>query len=119
MTYAAFPRRVDGRGRTLAAGDAEHVRTLVEQVLFTAPGERVNRPQFGSGLPQLVFAGADGALAAAAQVSVKGALQTWLGDLVEVQDVRVTTHDAALDVVVEYVVRATGEAAVATLRRPA
>jgi Bacteriophage baseplate protein W len=118
MSYAAFPRQVDDRGRTLAAGVAEHVRTLVEQVLFTAPGERVNRPQFGSGLLQLVFAGDDGSLAAATQVAVEGALQTWLGGVVDVQDVRVTTRDAALEVTVAYLVRATGEVAVETLRRP-
>jgi phage baseplate assembly protein W len=114
-----FAYRIDARGRTAGAGSDAHVRDLIEQVLFTAPGERVNRPQFGSGLLQLVFAGDDGALAAATQVAVEGALQTWLGGVVEVQEVRVTTREAALDVSVSYVVRATGERAVETLRRPA
>ena len=51
-----FPFQFDRRGRTATTSDAGHVRDMIEQLLFTNPGERVNRPDFGSGLQQLVFA---------------------------------------------------------------
>jgi phage baseplate assembly protein W len=112
-----FPLRFDGRGRTAEADRDHHIRDMIEQLLFTAPGERVNRPTFGSGVLQLVFAPNSDALAAATQLSVQAALQEWLGDLVEVNEVRVEASDATLRLEVRYVVRRTGEARVATLTR--
>jgi len=109
MTFVDYPFRVDGRGRTATTGDADHVRDLIEQVLFTAPGERVNRPTFGSGLLRLVFAPNGDALAAATQLTIHGNLQQWLGSLIEVVDVQVDALDAQLRVVVRYTIRATRE----------
>ena len=86
-----FPLQFNGSGRTAAADDEDHIRDLIEQVLFTAPGERVNRPSFGSGLMQLVFAPNSDALAAATQMAVHGALQQWLGEMVLVEAVDVDT----------------------------
>jgi phage baseplate assembly protein W len=100
--HVAFPLALDGRGRTAMVDDAEYVRGLVEQVLFTAAGERLNRPDFGSGVGRLVFAPSDDALARSTQALVHGTLQRWLGELVRVEDVRVTAVDARLEVVVEY-----------------
>lgn len=100
--HVGFPLRLDGRGRTAMAGDEAYVRGLVEQVLFTAPGERVNRPDFGSGVGRLVFAPTDDALAQSTQALVHGALQRWLGDLVRVENVRASSVDSRLEVVVEY-----------------
>lgn len=105
MTEVDFPFRVDARGRTGSTTEDEHIRDLVEQVLFTAPGERVNRPTFGSGLLKLVFAPNSDALAAATQLTVQAALQEWLGDLIEVQDVTVEAIDASLTTTVVYVIR--------------
>ena len=82
--------------------DAAYVRGLVEHVLFTAPGERVNRPDFGSGVGRLVFAPTDDALAQSTQALVHGALQRWLSDLLYLEDIRVTAVDSRLEVVVEY-----------------
>lgn len=104
-----YPFQFDGSGRTAMTGEADHIRDLIEQVLFTAPGERVNRPTFGSGLMQLVFAPNSDALAAATQVSVHGALQQWLGDLLMVEAVEARREDAALRVTVRYVLRQTQE----------
>jgi Bacteriophage baseplate protein W len=104
-----FPYALDRRGRTAATGEDEHVRDLVEQVLFTAPGERVNRPSFGSGLLQLVFAPLSDELASATQFLVQGALQQWLGDLIQVEAVEVTSADSTLAVRVVYTLRRTGE----------
>lgn len=115
----AFPYRVDGRGRTADASLEEHVRDLIEQVLFTAPGERVNRPTFGSGAMQLVFAPNSDALAAAAQFTLQGALQLWLGDLVLVEAVEVENDGATLRVTVQYQLRRTQERRVERFAREA
>ncbi len=107
----------DGRGQTGEAGDEDHIRQLIEQVLFTAPGERVMRPDFGSGLMQLVFAPNSSELAATTQFLVQGALQQWLGQLITVQAVEVNAEEAALTVTVRYVVRRTQELKQASFRR--
>jgi uncharacterized protein len=97
-----FPFHVDGNGRTAATGDTDHVRDLVEQVLFTSPGERVNRPDFGCGLLQLVFDPNREELATATQLLVQSSLQRWLAELIEVQDARVRARDSQLEVTVAY-----------------
>ncbi len=100
-----YPFHFDSRGRTASATDPKHVRDLIEQVLFTSPGERVNRPTFGSGLLQLVFAPNSDSITAALQLTIQGALQQWLGDLVLVEDVQVTGEDSTVNVKVQYKVR--------------
>jgi phage baseplate assembly protein W len=105
MTNIAFPYHFDGSGRTAQAGYDDHIRNLVEQVLFTSPGERVNRPSFGTGLRQLTFAPNSQELATATQFLVQAALQQSLGDLVQVEAVQVDSDDATLRVTVQYVVR--------------
>jgi len=105
----AHAYRFDHSGRTAEASDERHVRDLIEQVLFTAPGERVNRPDFGCGLQRLVFAPNSDELAAASQFLVQGALQQWLGDLIELNDVEVLNEDARLYVNITYTERRTQE----------
>lgn len=100
-----YPYDFDSRGRTAETSDDEHIRDLIEQVLFTTPGERVNRPDFGSGVLQLIFAPNSQALAAATQLTVQGALQKWLGDLIQVEAVDVQSEDSKLQVLVQYTVR--------------
>lgn len=100
-----YPFHIDRRGRSATTTDEEHIRDLIEQVLFTNPGERVNRPTFGSGLMQLVFAPNNEALAAATQIAVQGALQQWLGDLIQVEAVEAVSEDSTLRVHVEYLIR--------------
>jgi phage baseplate assembly protein W len=101
----AFPFQIDGRGRIAATDDDDHIRDMIEQLLFTNPGERVNRPDFGSGLLQVVFQPNSTALAAALQFTLKGALQQALGDLVQLQDLAVDNTDDTLTVTVQYLVR--------------
>ena len=91
-------------GRTATASRPDHIRDLIEQVLFTSPGERVMRPDFGSGLLALVFEPNDSALAATTQVLVQGALQQYLSHLIVVQAVDVRNDDSTLHVDVNYVV---------------
>jgi phage baseplate assembly protein W len=105
MANIDFPYHFDSRGRTAAADDADHIRDLIYQVLFTSPGERVMRPDFGSGLLQLVFAPNSDVLAATTQFLVQGALQQWLGDLIVVEAVSVEAEDATLRVTVQYIIR--------------
>ncbi|SHN52978.1 hypothetical protein SAMN05660350_00446 [Geodermatophilus obscurus] len=117
MSEVRFPYDVDDRGRTAGADPDRHVRDLVEQVLFTSPGERVNRPDFGCGLMQLVFGPADDTLAAATQLTVTGALQRWLGEHLEVRDTAVSAGDGSVTVTVSYLLRRTGELTTETFRR--
>jgi uncharacterized protein len=112
-----FPFHFDNRGRTATTGDDDHIRDMIEQLLFTNPGERVNRPDFGSGLLQLVFAPNSPELAATLQFSLQAALQRELGDLIELQELEVTSEDATLRVIVQYVVRRTGEPRTETIER--
>jgi len=111
-TAASFmdaPFAIDASGRTAVTGADDHVRDLIMLVLFTAPGERVNRPEFGCGLKQLVFAPASDALAAATQQLVHGALIRWLDRVIAVESVDVAVGDASLEITVVYSRRDTGE----------
>lgn len=112
-----FPYRIDGRGRTADTTYEDHIRDMVEQVLFTSPGERVNRPTFGCGLLQLVFAPNSDELAATTQYIVQGALQQWLGDLIQINAVNVTNEDSTLRVIVSYTIRRTQQTQTAQFER--
>jgi phage baseplate assembly protein W len=114
-----FPFHFDARGRTATANDADHIREMIEQLLFTAPGERVNRPDFGSGLLQMVFAPNSVELAAALQFTSQAAVQRYLGDLIDLQQLTVSADDATLSVVVIYVIRATQQQLTQTFVRSA
>jgi hypothetical protein len=117
MMQIDYPFRIDGRGRTAGTDHEDHIHDLIEQVLFTAPGERVNRPDFGSGLMQLVFASISDELATATQFLVQGALQQWLGDLIQVEAVEVESEEATLEVTVQYIVRRNQQRQVAQFTR--
>jgi len=108
-----FPFHFDARKRTAATGDDEHIRDLIEQLVLTGPGERVNRPAFGSGLQQLAFAPSSPELAAAVQFLVQGALEQYMGDLIRVESVQVDAVDSVLEVRISYVVKRTQERATA------
>ena len=112
-----FPYWVDGRGRTAVTGADDHLRDLIEQVLFTAPGERVMRPDFGSGLLGLVFEPGGPELVAATQHLVQGALQQELGHLIAVESVEVAQDEGTLRVGVSYVALRTQERASASFSR--
>lgn len=104
-----FPFHFDARGRTASAGDDDHIRDMIEQLLFTNPGERVNRPDFGSGLLQMVFAPNSPEIAAALQFTVQASLQQWLGDVIQVHSLEVTSEDSTLRVELSYIVLRTAE----------
>jgi uncharacterized protein len=108
--HVDFPLRVDAAGRTARTPRAEHVRDLVAQVLFTEPGERVNRPTFGCGLRRLLWMPNSDVLAAASQFLVHGALQRWLGEVIEVRDVRIDNSENRLTIEVRYLLLEDGSA---------
>jgi uncharacterized protein len=113
-----YPFHIDGRGGTALAGEDDHVRDMIEQFLFTNLGERVNRPDFGSGLLQLVFEPNGPEIASALQFTVQAGLQRWLGDLIEIERLQVTAEDSTSRISVEYRIRRTNERRVTELIRP-
>ncbi len=112
-----YPFRFDARRRTASASEEQYVRELIEQVLFTTPGERVNRPGFGSGLLQSVFGPNGEVLADATQFLVQSALQEWLGEILSVSRVEIRATDATLEVTVEWFLRRNEEPSSATFVR--
>lgn len=104
MSEVDFPYHFDDRGRTATTTRDDYIRDLIEQVLFTTPGERVMRPEFGSGVLALVFEPNSTTLAATTQLLVQSALQQYLADLIAVQAVDVRSEDSALFVEVRYTV---------------
>jgi phage baseplate assembly protein W len=105
----AYPYQTNAQGRTAITDAATHVRDLIEEVLFTAPGERVMRPDFGCGAARLVFAPNGVELASAASMLIQASLQKWLNSLIVVQGVDVEADGSTLTITVAYALRATGQ----------
>ena len=97
-----FPFGVNDAGAIAACGGDEAIRGKIIQVLFTAPGERVNLPEFGCGLRELVFDPTNEILAATTEFAVAQSLQRWLGAEIIVQKVDVEARDGELSVEVAY-----------------
>lgn len=116
--YIDYPYGFDSRGRTARTDESDHIRDMLEQLIFTAPGERVNRPDFGSGVLQLIFAPNSPELAATVQVTIQAAIQNWLGDLIELRDLTVEADDAMLRIHLQYMIRRTAEEQTQTFTRP-
>ena len=105
------------QGRTALTSEADHIRDMVEQILFTSPGERVNRPDFGSGLLQMVFEPNSPEIAATLQYLVQSNLNQYLGELIQLEEVDVSSQDASLNVTVRYLIRRTQEQRTEEFRR--
>ena len=75
---------------------------LIKQVLFTAPGERINRPDFGCGIRQMVFAPNSRVTAGLVKVTIFQALDRWLAGVIRVQDVQVDALDERLEIRIAY-----------------
>ena len=112
-----FRFHIDGRGRSAESDEDDHILDMIEQFIFTNPGERVNRPDFGSGLQQLVFAPNSPELASALQFTMQAGLNRWLGDLIELRALDVQSGEAELRITLNYVVRRTSETRTAQLAR--
>ena len=112
-----YPYHIGKNGRTAETGDDDHIRDMIEQVLFTTPGERVNRPTFGCGLLQMLFAPNSPEVATATKFIVQSALQQWLGELIRVEAVDVQSQDSTLRVSVNYTIRRNQEKQQAEFQR--
>ncbi len=112
-----FPFQFDARGLTATVQRDAHIRDMIEQLVFTNHGERVNRPEFGSGLQQLIFAPNSPELATALQFSMQSALQRFLGDVIDVVNLEVESRDSTLRILVQYIVRGTSESQTAVFTR--
>jgi phage baseplate assembly protein W len=110
----AFPLQIDRAGRTATATADDHVRQMIEQLLFTRLGERVMQPTLGCSLLQLAFEPNSPEIAAVVQMTVQASLQQWLGDVVRVDSLTVSAAGAVLTITLTYVVLATGAAQQAT-----
>jgi len=112
-----FPFHIDARGRTATTDEDEHIRDMIEQFLFTNPGERVNRPEFGSGLLRLVFEPNSPELEGALKFTIQAGLQRWLNDVIEVRTLEVTRQNSTLNVSIQYLVRRTNKEKTAHFER--
>jgi len=113
-----FPFQIDKNGKTAIVSDEEsHVKQMVEQLLFTTPGERVNRPTFGTGINQLIFDPLRNEIFSAIQVLIQGALQQWLGDKIILNSVQVDSQDSILQVQIQYLIKNTNQVKVIQLSR--
>jgi uncharacterized protein len=110
-----YPFHFDSRGRTASTTNDDHVRDMLEQLLFTNAGERVNRPDFGSGIQQLIFGPTSPELAAALQYTLKAAIQRWMSDIIELQALEVVSQESTLSISIQYLVRSTNEQQTAQL----
>ena len=112
-----FPFHFDRWGSTASTSYENHIRDLIEQLLFTTPGERLNRPEFGCGILSLIFSPNSPELATALQVTIAAAIERWLGDLIDLNTLEVKSEDASLFITVQYRLQSTGEEQTATYRR--
>ena len=113
----AYPLSITDEGLVATASYSQHIEQLIEQVLFTTPGERVNLPDFGTGITQLIFNPGNAEMVSATQFLIQGALQQWLGNLIQVQAVQVFAEDSTLNVTIQYIVRQTKQPRVASFTR--
>lgn len=100
--YLDYPFNIGKDGKVAVTDEDRHIHDLIEQVLFTNPGERVNLPEFGCGLKQLIFAPNSYILATTTQFTVSAALQKWLGHLIQINAVDVKAEDEKLFVAIKY-----------------
>lgn len=112
-----FPWTFNGRGQTASIDESRHIRQMLEQLIFTSPGERVNRPTFGSGVLQMIFAPNSPEIAATVQFTLQAAVQQWLGDIIELRNLDVIASDSTLTIDLSYSIRRTNEQQSVSLTR--
>ena len=106
-----FPVRVDqSAGQILKQTEySAYVSQLIRQVLLTAPGDRVNRPDFGAGLRRLLFAPTDDTTATLLKTTIFQSLERWLGTLIRVDEINTSFDEGRLDVTIVYTLKARGD----------
>jgi phage baseplate assembly protein W len=111
FTSIRYPIAIDAAlGRLQEETDySKHVDQLIRQVLFTSPGERINRPDFGCGLKRMIFAPNSEISASLAQVSIFEALRRWLAPMIDVNDVKVKAINEVMEIRIVYLIKARQE----------
>ena len=109
MQHIDYPFSFDASGRTASTSWCDHKRDLCLQYTCTHPSERVNRPDFGAGLPRICFEGNSEQLSEVIQFVAKAGLERWLGSVIEVIELTATAEDATLTIVLKYRVRGEDE----------
>ncbi|MBT3222177.1 MAG: GPW/gp25 family protein [Proteobacteria bacterium] len=97
-----FPLRLDERGRVATVSYERHVYELIEQLLFTMPGERVNRPEFGTRIRELVFERPGSERLEEARFQIQNSLNQWLGEVIAVEGVTVEHREGKIEVLLQY-----------------
>ncbi len=105
VTTFGFPFAVNKAGGIIASGGDEAIRGKIIQVLFTAPGERVNMPEFGCGIFNLVFEANNTVLAAAMEFTIGQALARWLDEDIIVDGIEVESREETITVEISYTKR--------------
>lgn len=105
----AFPYRFDADGLTGLTDERSHMRHMLELLLFTMPGERVNRPDFGCGIRHMVFAPQNSEVVSTLHALIESEIHRWLGDVLTLRKLEVTSEDATLLVLLEYQLPGDGE----------
>ncbi|WP_299009787.1 GPW/gp25 family protein [uncultured Shewanella sp.] len=100
--HKSFPFQINQYGHIQEADDDKHLRDMMEQILFTIPGERVNRPEFGCGVQLLVFGSIQAEMLSVKQSMIQIELQKYLGHLMQLQVVNITAHETQLDIFIRY-----------------
>src|SRR3954454_15137096 len=106
-----YPFAIDKGLGTLAEEPdySQHVEQMIKQILFTNPGERINRPDFGCGIRRMVFAPNSDVTANVTQVMIHQALEKWMGNLIEVADVKTNANNETLEIKIVYILKARQE----------
>lgn len=108
--YLSFPLRIGVSGAATSAR-RDHVREQIEQVLFTDPGERVFRPEFGAGIRALIFEPNGSVLAEILRKRLTDSLADALQGEVDPKTLRVDvrTEEEKLFAVISYALATIGQ----------
>ena len=108
--FLNFPYNINSKGKSSTVNNInEYIKQLLEQLLFTNPGERVNRPSFGTGIRQLVFSPNSDEIVSITKALIQGNLQNWLSDYIIVEEVDTKSVESSLFVTIKYIVKSTSE----------
>lgn len=108
-SYLRYPFTIGHDGKIDITNEEDHIRDMIEQCLFTSPGERVDLLEFGCGLRDIIFSPNSEILAAITRITVTTTLQKWLGTIIRVNDVQVTSIEEKLHINISYTIIRTRE----------
>lgn len=102
--YKKFPFQFNLYGHISSTTYDLHIQEMLEQILFTSPGERVNRPDFGCGVELMVFGSTSPEILSVKQTQINSQIQKWLGHLIQVLEVKITTNENRVEILIRYMI---------------